>query len=216
MLHQAKTEAGGAVAPPNPWDPLIRISHWGIAAAVILNKLVVKPGGTIHIWVGWAAMALLAARLAWGFVGPREARFSAFPPAPMAALGHLGQVLRGKAREYPSHNPAGAMMVYALWLCLMAVIASGLVMTDAKTPITIADERAAVAAGNWSVLVKDDAGGNDRAGKSDLKLAKEVHEVAANLLLILAVIHVLGVAAESRALGRNLVRPMIRGKDRQR
>nr|WP_272210500.1 hypothetical protein [Marinicella sp. W31]MDC2876392.1 hypothetical protein [Marinicella sp. W31] len=29
-------------------------------------------------------------------------------------------------------------MVYALWACLAAVIATGLIMTDAKTPIAIA------------------------------------------------------------------------------
>ncbi|WP_062561374.1 cytochrome b/b6 domain-containing protein [Paracoccus aminovorans] len=212
MSRLAKPDTGGAVAPPNPWDPLIRISHWGIAAAVFVNGLIVKPGGTIHIWIGWAAMALLAARLVWGLVGPREARFAAFPPAPLSALRHLGQVLRGRACEYPSHNPAGAMMVYALWLGLIVVIATGLVMTGGKTPITIAEERAAVAAGDWSVLVKDDAAGDDRP--QDTKLVEEVHEIAANLLLFLAVLHVLGVAAESRALGRNLVRPMIRGKDR--
>jgi cytochrome b len=43
------------------------------------------------------------------------------------------------------------------------------------------------------------------------RLIKEVHELAANLMLVLAVVHVAGVAVESMALKRNLVRPMIRG-----
>lgn len=201
---------GGAVAPPDPWDPLIRITHWAIAAAVIANGLINKPGGTLHVWIGWLAMALLIARLAWGFVGPREARFAAFLPDPRAAISHLLDLFRGRPREHASHNPAGALMAYALWACLAAVILTGLVMTEGKSPITIAEQKAAVAAGDWSVLVQDDEDGDDEhEGKGEY--AKEVHEVAANLMLILALIHVAGVAVESRALGRNLVRPMVHG-----
>lgn len=210
-----ETPTGGASAPPNPWDPLVRISHWAIAAAMVANKFGTKPGSTTHIWIGWALMAVLAVRLIWGVVGPAEARFSAFPPSPRAAIRHLGSLLRGRVREYPSHNPAGAIMVYALWACLAVVVATGLVMTGGKTPTAIAEERAAVAAGDWSVLVKPGAGVDDGAEQTYGRIAGEIHDLAANLLLILVVVHVGGVAVESRALGRNLVRPMIGGK-RQR
>ena len=37
MSDKAKTGRGAEVAPPDPWDPLVRISHWTIAAAVIIN-----------------------------------------------------------------------------------------------------------------------------------------------------------------------------------
>lgn len=205
----------GARRRPNPWDPLIRISHWAIALAVIVNGLIDKPGGIVHIWIGWAVMGLLIIRLIWGFVGPREARFSSFPPDPRAAMSHLANLFRGRVREYPSHNPAGAMMVYALWFCLALVIGTGLVMTSGKSPITIAEEKAAVAAGDWSVLVNDDAEADDGDHRTS-DLAGEIHEVAANLMLILALIHVGGVAVESRALRRNLVRPMITGPGKTR
>ena len=52
-----------------PWDPLVRISHWGIAAAVILNGLILEGGDQAHILVGYAALSLLAVRLVWGLVG---------------------------------------------------------------------------------------------------------------------------------------------------
>ncbi|MFB9173438.1 cytochrome b/b6 domain-containing protein [Roseibium salinum] len=199
----------GAKSPPASWDPLVRISHWLIAAAVIANGLIVKPGGTIHIWIGWAVLGLLLLRLAWGLLGPAEARFSTFPPDPRAALSHLVDLVRGRPREYPSHNPAGAMMAYALWACLAVVTVTGLVMTEAKSPITIAEEKAAVAAGDWSVLV----GADDSEGDEDLgEVVEEVHEVTANLMLFLALLHVAGVAVESRALRRNLVRSMIFGR----
>ncbi len=211
MSDKAKTGRGAEVAPPDPWDPLVRISHWTIAAAVIINGLLSKPGGTIHVWVGWIAMSVLAIRLGWGLLGPREARFSAFPPHPKAAVSHLLSVIRGKPREYPSHNPAGAMMVYALWAMLAVVIATGLIMTDARSPITIAEEQAAVEQGDWSSLANGSAGDDsgDSLARSDI--VEGVHETAANLMLILALIHVAGVAVESHALRRNLVRPMIKG-----
>ncbi|MET3598914.1 cytochrome b/b6 domain-containing protein [Martelella mangrovi] len=211
MSRHFRRERGADIAPPDPWDPLVRITHWTIAAAVIINGLLSKPGGTIHVWVGWIAMSVLAIRLGWGLLGPREARFSAFPPDPKAAVSHLISVIRGKPREYPSHNPAGAMMVYALWAMLAIVIATGLIMTDAKSPITIAEERAAVAQGDWSALVNTASEGDSGNSLSQSDIVKDVHEAAANLMLILALIHVAGVAVESHALRRNLVRPMIKG-----
>lgn len=206
----------GAQSPPELWDPLVRISHWLIAVAVIANGLLNKAGGTIHIWIGWGVLALLALRFVWGFLGPAEARFSAFPPDPRAAVSHLIDLVRGSPRHYRSHNPAGAIMVYALWACLVVVTGTGLYMTGAKSPITIAEEKAAVAAGDWSVLVKDD---DDEKGEDSKVLgeaAKEVHEIAANLMLVLALIHVAGVAVESRATRRNLVRPMLVGRNREK
>ncbi len=212
MVVVAETKTGGAASPPNPWDPVVRVTHWGIVLAVLLNGLVVEAGGTVHVWAGWICLALLVLRLLWGLIGPAPARFASFRPDPAAALGHLGGLFRGKARDHASHNPAGALMVYALWACLLAITLSGLVMTGGRSPVTIAEQRAAVAAGDWSVLVAESEGPDDEGAPRARDLAEEGHEVAANLLLLLALVHVAGVAVESRALGRNLVRPMIGGR----
>lgn len=193
--------------PPNPWDIVVRVTHWGIAAAVLLNGLVTEDGSGPHIWIGWAALAALIVRVFWGFVGPKPARFGAFLPDPKAAVAHLFDMLRGRPREYASHNPAGAMMVYALWGALLVVILTGLQMTDWKTPMSIANDRAAVAAGDWSVLASDDHAA-DHDDHND-GLAKELHEFAANLMLLLALLHVAGVVVESHLLRRNLVQAML-------
>lgn len=188
------------------WDPLLRLAHWGIAVVVIANYAFTKEGGSVHIAFGWAGMALLLLRLIWGFVGPREARFASFPPNPMAALRHLGGLLRGKAPHYPSHNPAGAMMAYALWACLAVLMLTGLGMSG-LSPFAQADLEAAVADGDWSVLVDEDGEAEGASPYGDV--LEEVHEVAANLIVILALLHVAGVAVESRAMQRNLVAPML-------
>jgi cytochrome b len=205
---------------PSLWDPLVRISHWGIAVVVIGNGLVTKAGSVSHVTLGWIGMALLLIRLLWGLIGPVEARFSAFPPNPAAALRHLAQMLAGRPAGHASHNPAGAIMAYALWAMLAVVIGTGLVMTGGASPMKIAQQQATLESGDWSTLApasgeaqsgaENDAEGDDD-GDDEGGWIKEVHEVAANLMLILAVLHVAGVVVESRLMRRNLVAPMIAG-----
>jgi len=205
--------AGRRIAPPTLWDPVVRLTHWGIAASVLLNALVTGGGSLIHVSLGWLVMALLLMRLVWGALGPSEARFSAFPPNPLSALRHLRDMMRGSQRDYPSHNPAGAIMAYAFWATLAVVTLTGLVMTGGATPMQVASDKAAVASGDWSALIRE---GRDDAGESPLgEAAEEVHEVAANLLLLLAALHVAGVFVESRAMRRNLVAPMLLGERRK-
>ena len=195
------------VAPPDLWDPVVRISHWGLAIVVLMNAVFTSGGSTVHVWLGWIGMALLVLRLVWGVLGPAEARFAAFPPNPRAAVMHLRSLVSGRVGHYRSHNPAGALMIYAFWGALVVVIGTGLVMTGGATPMQVAEEQAAVDAGDWSVLVKDDA--DEGGGAGDL--VKEVHAVAANLILVLAFLHVAGVVVESRAMRRNLLAPMLAG-----
>ncbi|OYW58044.1 MAG: cytochrome B [Rhodobacterales bacterium 12-65-15] len=213
MADPWTSERQAGIAPPDLWDPLVRISHWGIAFIVVMNALLTKGGSPLHLWLGWIGMALLLLRLVWGVLGPVEARFSAFPPSPRAALSHLRGLVSGRAPQYRSHNPAGALMVYAFWVTLAVVIGTGLLRTGGQTPMQAARDAAAVASGDWSVLVTEtDGGGESRFGT----LPGEVHTVAANLLLILAALHVAGVAVESRAMRRNLVAPMLTGSKRRR
>jgi cytochrome b len=209
--------ADRSLSPPALWDPVVRLTHWGVAFAVLANALVTKGGSLIHVSLGWLVMALLLMRLVWGVLGPVEARFSAFPPAPLAALRHLRQLIAGRVSNYPSHNPAGALMAYAFWAALAVVTVTGLVLTGGATPMQVAAEKAAVASGDWSALIKESEGESSDPEANDLRhTAEEVHEVAANLLLILAALHVAGVFVESRAMRRNLVRPMLLGEARRR
>jgi len=87
-------------------------------------------------------------------------------------------------------------------------------MTGA-TPMKQAELEAAVAAGDWSVLVEEGEEAEDDESPFG-EAIKEVHEVAANLILLLAFLHVAGVVVESRVMGRNLVRPMLIAARRRR
>lgn len=204
LAHSAGLPRPGQALPR--WDPLLRLAHWGIAVVVLANYAFTKEGGSVHIAFGWVGLGLLVLRLIWGFVGPQEARFASFPLNPRAALRHLRRLIRGEAPHYPSHNPAGALMAYALWACLAVLTLTGLGMSG-LSPFRQADLEAAVAAGDWSVLVEEE--GEDEGESPYGEVLEEVHEVAANLLVLLALLHVAGVAVESRAMRRNLVAPML-------
>ncbi|SFI52825.1 cytochrome b/b6 domain-containing protein [Albimonas pacifica] len=205
-------------APVGPrWDLLVRIVHWSIAAAVVVDGLILTDGGLAHIWIGYAAGALLALRLVWGLVGSESARFAAFPPSLSAAREHAAGLFSGRPRRpHRSHNPLGALMVYALWATLAVVIATGVAMTGSPlAPRMVEAEPARSLLG----LDDDDAGQAERDAHEDEEeeddgeegALEEVHEAAANLLLLLALLHVGGVALESRLSGRNLARDMITG-----
>jgi cytochrome b len=188
----------GAAAGERRWDPLIRLTHWSVAAAVLLNGLIVDDDSLAHVWIGYVALALLALRLLWGVIGTAEARFSAFPPSLGAARTHVQGMLASRRREYLSHNPLGALMAYALWGTLLVVSLTGVMLESSPFPdagVAHADEH--------------EERSEDRDGVSEA--VEEIHEAAANLLLLLAALHVGGVALESRLSGVNLVRAMVTG-----
>lgn len=201
------------------WDPLVRLTHWGVAAAVVANGLATEEGSDIHIWVGYAAGALLLLRLLWGFIGPAEARFSAFPPSPAAALRHIRDIVAGRRTAHRSHNPLGALMVYALWAALATVVVTGVAMTGAPSISTSQAAPASMARAAPAAEADEDDEGGERGergegGEGGGEMIEEIHETAANLLFVLAALHLAGVAFETRRSGAQVVRAMVGGPRR--
>jgi cytochrome b len=83
----------------------------------------------VHIAAGYAIAALIAARIVWGFVGPRHARFVSFVRPPREILAYLRDVALLKARRYLGHNPAGGAMIIALLAMLTGTCVTGYMMT---------------------------------------------------------------------------------------
>lgn len=111
------------------WDVFVRITHWTVAFLVIAELSVIDDDSGIHRWAGYAVLGLVALRLIWGLIGPRYARFGSFPPSLKAARAHLAGLMRGRHERHLSHNPLGALMVYNLWISLIAVCVTGIMMT---------------------------------------------------------------------------------------
>lgn len=112
------------------WDPLLRLFHWSLVAAFTIAFLA-EEGESWHNGAGYVVLGLLAFRLAWGFVGPRYARFSDFMPTPRRVLGYLRGLLHGRPERHLGHNPAGAVMILFLLATLLVAAGSGaLMVTD--------------------------------------------------------------------------------------
>lgn len=200
------------------WDIVVRITHWGIALAIVLNGLITEEGSGWHIWVGYGALALLVLRLAWGFLGTTSARFSNFAPSLSRALTHA-RLLKGREDPpYPSHNPLGALMAFALWFCLAGVTATGVAMAGSPLdtlPGTNHEEpHDAVASQSRTAADRHDDDEHDEEDEGEEWL-EEIHETFANLLFLLAGLHVAGVVLESRRTGRDHVTPMLTGRPQQ-
>lgn len=196
------------------WDPVVKIAHWSIVTAIIANALFTEEGSGAHIWVGYGLVAILALRLLWGMIGSPEARFSAFPPSPRRALAHLRDIRVRKKEVHRSHNPLGALMVYAIWSMVGVIIASGIAM--AGPPSTAFLDRAALS-GDVSrqlVLERGDHDHDDEpeGARGEDSVWEEVHETAVNLLYVLIALHIAGVAFETRRSGREILLAMLPGR----
>jgi cytochrome b len=111
------------------WDPLVRLIHWSLALTILLNGAFVDDESKTHEWIGFIALGLVGLRLIWALIGPANARFSAFPPSPGRAIGYVKAMLSGDRSVHLSHNPLGALMVYNIWLTVVALGVTGYMMT---------------------------------------------------------------------------------------
>ena len=100
------------------WDRFVRSAHWSLAgcvlAAWLTAELKLQSAEALHEWLGYAALAVIALRVAWGWIGPRYARFGQFVAAPSRVLAYAKAVLRGVEPRYLGHNPLGGWMIVAL------------------------------------------------------------------------------------------------------
>ncbi len=110
------------------WDPLVRVFHWALAGTFLANALVVDPEADLHQWLGYIVLGLVLARILWGFVGTRHARFSSFPPSVSGAVDHLKDIASGRPDRHLSHNPLGALMVYNMLASLVLLALSGIAL----------------------------------------------------------------------------------------
>jgi cytochrome b len=184
-------QAGGGVVRLRVWDPWVRLTHWGVALLLPFSWWTADTGrDDLHMQSGYAILALVLFRLAWGVVGSDTARFTRFVKGPRAVLVHLSHLRHREAPAEVGHNAAGAVAVLLLLALLLTQTVSGLFADDlifTRGPLARRVDEA------WSTP------------------ATSVHLRAYWVILGVAVLHVLAVVAYRVVAGRRLVKPMLTG-----
>ncbi len=190
----------GRITNPEPagkilvWDLPTRLFHWSLvlatSSAAITGFLAPEWWLNIHVWSGYIIIALVVFRIIWGFAGSPCSRFASFLFSPAQTISHLRSLLNRKPGHFTGHNPAGAIMIFALLAILAAIGISGLVTLGGQ-------ENQGPFAGFTSFA----------AGHT----ARELHEILATTLLFMIAGHLIGVFIESCLLRENLVRSMFTG-----
>lgn len=178
------------------WDRFVRLSHWGLGLLVLGSFLTseVDRLTPIHVRLGLAVLAVVAARIAYGFLGSAPARFAAFVKRPREVVAYARALASGgRPPLHLSHNPLGGVMVVALLGVLLACVATGVVVYAGP---------------------RFDGPLSGLLTRRDAKLVKEVHEALSGGLVGLVVLHVAGVLLSSWREGQNLVAGMIDGRKR--
>jgi len=108
------------------WDAFVRVAHWTLVLCVIAAWF---ARGAPHEWLGYAALAIVVLRIAWGLVGSRYARFAQFVRGASPTLAYARRVLAREEERHIGHNPLGGWMIVALLGMLILVSASGWLAT---------------------------------------------------------------------------------------
>ena len=175
------------------WDPFVRLFHWSLVVGFTVAYLTEDDMLAVHVWAGYAVGLLIVARIVWGLVGSRHARFSDFVYNPSTTVGYLRDLLLVRAKRYIGHSPGGGAMVVLLLLFLTATVATGIVVYGGE-------HQAGPLAGMFS--------------KETGEAVEGAHEVLANITLALVIAHIAAVILASFAHHENLVRAMITGYKR--
>ncbi len=196
------------------WDRFVRVFHWALVAAFIAAYFLSEDETlTLHTWAGYTVATLVLARIVWGLIGPRYARFTDFVYRPSEALTYLKNLFLFRADRYLGHSPAGGLMVVALLVSLLLTTFSGMAYYGTRSETDgIATFVSRDVIGLEPVPPALYKGEMRDRGNHDVK---ELHETFVNITIILIFAHIAGVVLASLAHRENLVRSMITGGKRR-
>jgi len=196
------------------WDRFVRVFHWALVAAFTAAYFLSEDETlTLHTWAGYTVASLVLARIVWGLIGPRHARFSDFLYRPLTALSYFKNLLLFRAERYVGHSPAGGMMVAALLISLLLTTFSGMAYYGTRTETdAVATFVSRDVIGLEPVAPALYKGKMRDRGNHDVK---ELHETFANITIFLIFAHIGGVVLASFAHRENLVRSMVTGDKRR-
>lgn len=207
------------------WDLFIRIFHWSLVLLIFLAYTTADEKESLHRYIGYLVFGLVVSRLIWGFIGTKYALFSDFICSPVKGVTYIKELISGKPKYYIGHNPAAAWMIIFFLLCSVVVCLSGYMAYANKEMNPLSGFNAssvlvtnAYADGHereghgYKHKLREKHGKGDRGGGERDGFWSELHEVSAQIMIFLIVMHIVGVAVSSRLHNENLIRSMINGK----
>ena len=179
------------------WDLWIRAFHWALAASVAFLLLSGSTGFLFIEWhrrIGEFVLLLIVFRILWSVIGSSNSRLIKLIANPLRAFAHLKHLLSGAVPQERGHNAAGGWAVLAMLLLIAFQAISGLF---------IADEDELIEGAFYGAIEYD--------------LSEQLlylHQLNAELLMILLGVHVLMVLLYLVRAGQNLITPMFTGRVR--
>ena len=171
------------------WDLPVRLFHWLLVALIAFSWWSAENDALeLHLWSGYAILALIIFRVLWGIVGSSTARWGALFHRPSRIIAYVRDSAAWKAI---GHSPLGALSALAMLIVLKVQIATGLINADDDGLVN----------GSLSHLVSEDAA----------EIAHDVHEILFNVLLALIALHVAAIIYYWLK-GKNLLGPMVGGR----
>lgn len=170
------------------WDLAVRFFHWS-QLLLIGGLWYTGEQGLMaqHQLLAYTLLALVIARLIWGFAGSQNARFSDFAATPAQAWRYLRQPV-----PIAGHNPASFYMILLLILLVIVQLVSGLATFDnsylSDGPLVASLPQA------W------------------VDLASEVHSINIDILLGAIALHIVAAIWHSIRV-HNVIKLMFTGKE---
>ncbi|MFT3791891.1 MAG: cytochrome b/b6 domain-containing protein [Rudaea sp.] len=178
------------------WDLPTRLFHWTLVALIALQFATAEFGLLSMEWhyrFGWATLALIVFRIAWGFAGSQTSRFADFVRGPAAVMRYAKAMFSTNPQVHIGHNPLGGWSVLAMLACVLVQAVSGLFTSDG---------------------IDEDGPFVDAVSGATVKLATKLHHLGETALIALIALHVAAVLLHWLVKHDNLIVPMITGRKR--
>lgn len=159
------------------WSLPTRVFHWLFALLIVLAFLTDDDDLLhYHAVIGYAVLILLTFRLVWGYLGPKYSKFKDFPLG-LDKVKEFLLTIFNHEQKYIGHNPPASYVMIGMFIVVFLVIATG------ALTFGIQEGKGIFSFLNASFFKK-------------MKLFEELHEVLANLLIVLVVAHVGGILTD--------------------
>lgn len=173
------------------WSTPIRIFHSLLLISVV-TAFLSEDFEELHEIVGYTIFILVVLRLIYGFISNNKyERLSHFFYSPKEMVEFAKSVLSLNEKRYLGHNPLAGVVMFTILITLIA------------SAIT----------GAFGFAMKEEEGFLSAFIEVNFKLGElllNIHELLSDLLIVLVVFHLIGVAVSTILTGENYIRAIFK------